>query len=131
MIKKMVSLVIVISIMVLCFSGCTFKSEPLFGVVLITGPSGEIILDSEVFVSKKNATAADAVIEGCAEFRIPYTFENGMFDNFEGIASTMDEGWLLYYEGELSDVGASSVKLTDNFDVEFRYVNYDESFTLE
>lgn len=131
MIKKIISILIMAVLLTLCFSGCTIKSEPLFGVVLIVGPQGEIILDSEVFVSKRNATAADAIIAGCAEFRIPYTFENGMFDNFEGIASTMDEGWLLYYEGELSDVGASSIELLDNFNIEFRYVNYDESFTLE
>ncbi len=131
MTKKIVSILIAAVIVALCFSACTFKSEPLFGVVLITGPEGEIILDSEVFVSKKNATVADAIIEGCSEFRIPFTFENGMFDNFDGIPSTMDDGWLLYYEGELSDAGASSIELSDNFDIEFKFVNYDESFTLE
>ena len=63
--------------------------------------------------------------------RFAFTYENGMFDNFDGVASTMEDGWLLYSDKELVNVGAGELLLEDNFYIEFRYVNYAESFNLQ
>ena len=108
-------------------TGCG-QPTVLFGEVIITDANGEKILDSEIYIDKKNATAADAIIQDCSERRIAYTYENGMFDNFDGIASTKEEGWLLYSDKELATVGAGDLLLEDHFCIEFRYVNYEESF---
>ncbi len=133
MIKRIlsVSLLVVMVLSLFTFAGCTNKEKPIFGEVAIIGPDGEKLLDSEIYVSKHNATAADAVIMACSEMKFAYTYENGMFDNFDGLASTMEEGWLFYSDYELSEVGAGEFLLEDYFIIEFRYVNYDESFNLE
>ena len=133
MIKRTLSLflVIIMSISLFSFTGCSKPQVVLFGEVIITGPDGEKLLDSEIYVSKQNATAADAVIQSCAEMKFAFTYENGMFDNFDGVASTMEDGWLLYSDKELVNVGAGELLLEDNFYIEFRYVNYAESFNLQ
>ena len=76
-------------------------------------------------------TAADVIVESCQKQKIPYTLKENMFDNFGGIASTKEEGWLLYVNGALAEVGANAIQLEDGFLVEFKYVNYDEAFLLE
>ena len=133
MVKRTVSLflIIIMAITMFSFSGCSKPQVILFGEVIIIGPDGEKMLDSEIYVSKQNATAADAVMQSCAEMKFPFTCENGLFDNFGGVASTMEDGWLLYSDKELVNVGAGEFLLEDNFYIEFRYVNYAESFTLE
>ncbi len=133
MVKRTVSLflIIIMTVCLISFSGCSKPQVILFGEVIITGPDGEKLLDSEIYVSKKNATAADAVIQSCSEMKFAFTYENGMFDNFDGVASTMEDGWLLYSDKELVNVGAGELLLEDNFYIEFRYVNYAESFNLE
>ena len=111
-----------------CFTGCGKTEDPLFGEVMIIGPDGNKLLDSEIYISKENATAADAVIQACSEMRFAFTYENGMFDNFDGVASTMKDGWILYSDKKLAEVGAGELLLENFFYLEFRYVNYDETF---
>lgn len=126
-----VLMVFVLLIALVSFSGCGKVEDPLYGEVIITGPDGEKLLDSEIYISKENPTAADAVIQACSEMRFAFTYENGMFDNFDGIASTMEDGWLLYSDKEIAEVGAGELLLENFFYIEFRYVNYAESFNLE
>ncbi len=127
--KKGILFFLVIA-MTLSFVGCTRdeKKATIFGTVAIVGPEGEMILDSELYVDKQDATAADAVKEACAQVRLSYTYENGMFDNFNGVASGKEDGWLFYNDGELADVGAGECVISNAFEIEFRYVNYTESF---
>ena len=126
-----VLMVFVLLIALVSFSGCGKVEDPLYGEVIITGPDGEKLLDSEIYISKENPTAADAVIQACSEMRFAFTYENGMFDNFDGIASTMEDGWLLYSDKEIAEVGAGELLLENFFYIEFRYVNYAESFNLQ
>lgn len=130
---KKVILFFLAIVMSLSFVGCTRdeKKDTIFGTVAIIGPEGEIILDSELYVDKLNATAADAVKEACTQVRLSYTYENGMFDNFNGIASGKEDGWLFYNDGELADVGAGECAISNAFEIEFKYVNYNESFAEE
>lgn len=129
--KKFISVFLAVTILVFAFSGCTGQKEKqLFGTVAIVGPDGEMILDTELYVNAENATAADAVKEACSQVRLSYTYENGMFDNFGGIASGDEDGWLFYNEGELAQVGAGQCEISNAFEIEFRYVNYNESFSL-
>ena len=126
-----VLMVFVLLIALVSFSGCGKVEDPLYGEVIITGPDGEKLLDSEIYISKENPTAADAVIQACSEMRFAFTYENGMFDNYDGIASSMEDGWLLFSDKEIAEVGAGDLLLENFFYIEFRYVNYAESFNLE
>lgn len=130
--KKIISVILTFVICLAAVCGCSVhgEKETLFGTVAIIGPGGEIILDSELFVNKDNATAAEAIKTACAEVKLSYTYIDGMFDNFNGIASAADEGWLFYSEGELADVGAGELSLRNYFEIEFKYENYAEAFSL-
>lgn len=75
------------------------------------------------------ATAADLIIAVCQAQGIPYTFNDGMFDNFNGVASTDSAGWLLYVDGELAELGANDIVVeSEDTVVEFRYISYQEAF---
>lgn len=129
--KKITSVFLTVIIIVFAFSGCAGQGKKqLFGTVSIVGPDGEMILDTELYMNAENATAADAVKEACSQVRLAYTYENGMFDNFGGIASGKEDGWLFYNDGELSAVGAGACEIGNAFEIEFKYVNYNESFSL-
>lgn len=87
-----------------------------------------LILDKTLTVSGNPVTAGKAVIEACKSEKLAYTQTNGMFDNFAGVASTETDGWLLYVNGEIAQVGALDYKLNAGDTVEFRYENYDTAF---
>ena len=130
--KRITALVLFMVLCItLCFTGCKKTGETINGEVIITGPGGEVLLENEVSIEKNGASAADAVIAACSDKKFAYTYEDGMFDNFAGIASTMEDGWLLYADGVLAETGAKEVLLENSFVIEFRYVNYAESFNLE
>lgn len=126
---KRIAALLMILILIVGLSAC--RGNTVSGVVTIKSASGKIILDTDISVPERGATAADAVKAACADVRLSYTYQNGMFDHFDGIASTKEEGWLFYGDGTLAEVGAGSYPLADGFVVEFRYENYNEAFTLE
>lgn len=132
--KKILS-VFLISVCVLALIGCNLNSEingsTISGTVKITGPEEEVILDAKTYVSTDKATADKAVIKACSGEKLPYTYESGMFDGFDGIKSEMEDGWLLYINGKLAEVGAALISLEEGFEIEFIYVNYSEAFALE
>ncbi len=125
--KRIVVLIMTLMLLV-CLLGC--QGRTVSGVVTIKSSTGKIVLDTDISVPERGATAADAVKAACADVRMAYTYQNGMFDNFDGIASTADEGWLFYGDGVLAEVGAGAYPLEDGFTVEFRYENYREAFSL-
>lgn len=95
--------------------------------VMIEGQNA-MVAEGTAKLDKDKNTAEAAIRQVCDEKGVTYTLQDGMFDNFGGEASTNTDGWLLYVNGALSDVGAGDTKLQDNDQVAFRYVNYDEAF---
>ena len=91
----------------------------------------KVLLEDEVSIATNEANAAQAIIEACQAKKMAYTLNDGMFDNFDGIASTQTDGWILFINGETSDYGAKDTKVSANDMVEFRYVNYDEVFAQQ
>ena len=130
--KKRVLLLLLVLAVALVFAACSSggneDAAKVTGTVVITADTE--ILNVEVSVPEDQATADQAFIQACKDNNVTYTYENGMFDNFGGKASTQTDGWLFYTNGELADVGAKDVKLTEGFKVEFKYENYDEAFNL-
>ncbi|MDP4132597.1 MAG: DUF4430 domain-containing protein [Bacillota bacterium] len=127
---KRILVILLTLALIVVLPGCSKESskyEPIDGSVKLTDANGKVILDTDLTLQLKSPTAKDAVIKACKENGISYTFKNGMFDNFNGIASTKDAGWILYVDDKVSEVGASDAKLDYWFRVEFKYQNYSET----
>ena len=126
--KKFLSLLMIA--MFISFSGCAAENQgerQISGTVKIQS-SAQQLLDAQIQVKGENPTAADAIKQACQEKKLAFTFRDGLFDNFGGEASTSTDGWLLYSEGKLAEVGAADIRLSEGFQVEFRYENYDMAF---
>lgn len=116
-----------ISALILCvLTGCSAGKQTTVSVQVIT--SDTTLVGTQITLSTGNPTAAQAVIEACKSNNTAYTLKSGMFDGFGGMLSTLDDGWLLYINGELAQTGAETTPVNENDIVEFRYVNYNEAF---
>lgn len=75
------------------------------------------------------SSAGQLIIAYCQQESIAYTVNDGMYDNFYGRASTDKEGWLLYIDSVIAELGADSISVesADTL-VEFRYISYAEAF---
>lgn len=132
--KKLLTWVLAAGMMLMftaCGNGTDTEKDPhendVITSVALVDKTGEAFLDTEVYVGK-GKRASDAVLAACKEAKLTFTYKNGMFDNFEDIASTNDEGWILYIDGDLSDKGADDVTVKNGMDIRFRYEVYDEAF---
>ncbi len=115
---------------VMLLTGCQETAKTITGSVVITAPDGIELLNTEVSVNEKDATALAAITKACQDHNVPYTLKNGMLDNFGNVASTATDGWLLYDKGVLTQEGAKSISLEDGFQIELKYLNYDQYFKL-
>lgn len=114
-----------------CLSGCAGGNTDSAQLsVSVKIAADEELLSKTVSVDE-GATADKAIISACQEKKLAYTFVEGMFDNFGTVASTLTDGWLLYINGEIAEVGAAQIELHDGDTLEFLYQNYDEAFSLE
>lgn len=123
----MAGLLCAIIMLLPALAGCS-APKTVKAAVKITSATAEVVLEKTVDVTGSNPTAKDAIVEACKAGDVYYTLANGMFDNFNHEASTKTDGWLLYVNDKLADVGAESYTLQEGDKVEFRYVNYDEAF---
>lgn len=131
--KKQQSLLslLLVSLLACCLilAGCQSNQAEISGQVRLTGPDG-VVLDQQLKINE-GSNAADAIIAACQAANLAYQATDGFFESFNGIDSTQTDGWLLYYNDELAQVGSKDIQLEEGFLAEFRYVNYDEAFTLE
>jgi|GEM_PF-2335390 len=128
-------------------SALTRITAMLLAVMLIAAlgacsPKGPVIavnvkiIDTTEVISKtvevnEGASAGDAVKKACQADKTPYTVKDGMYDNFNDKASTMEYGWILYINGEVAQVGADQYKVKAGDELAFRYVNYAETYFSE
>lgn len=114
-------------LLLICLTGCSQESEStVHGVVSLLGPDMEYQIN--VTVTGENPTAEDAILAACQQEKMSYTLTDGLFDRFNGQASTATEGWLFYMDGQLSAVGAKEVVLQDDFHITIQYENYQKAF---
>ena len=112
---------------IICLTGCSQKTEiTVEGVVSLLGPNTDYQIN--IAVSGQEPTAEDAILAACQQEKLSYTLTDGLFDHFNGQASTATKGWLFYLNGQLSEVGAKEVKLEDGFTIVMRYEDYQEAF---
>ena len=127
--KKAASLSLLFLCLIFICAGCNTTESSVSGTVKIIGPDNTEIISTQVSVKGSEPTAEQAVIEACKEKKLAYTLQNNMFDNFDSIASTQTDGWILYANSDKpAETGANLIQLEDGFTVEFRYVNYDQVF---
>ena len=128
--KKVFMLIIALLMTVMLFTACGEKDSIKAQVRIISAE--ETLLDTEVEVSGENLMVKDALLKACQDNKMAYTNKDGLFDNFNGIASTLEDGWLFYFNGELPDKGVYDVPLKKDGEnlIEMKYVNYAEAFDL-
>ncbi len=123
-------LVFTISLTIILACACGKTSTPTNVIVKINSDS--YTLNAAITLTDANPTAADAIIAACQKDKIAYTVNNGLFDGFAGIKSVYnEEGWLLYINDILAEVGAEQTTIKEADVVEFRYVNYNEAFGMQ
>ncbi len=127
--KKTASLLLLIFISAVLTSGCTQTTS---GTAIHV--QAEIIQDNnpllsvQMEVTTTEPKADDVIIAACKQEKLPYTYNSGMFDNFGGIASTETDGWLLYHNGQLANVGAKDIAISEGDIITFKYENYNAAF---
>lgn len=134
--KKTISFCVLLMVILSIFSGCADTNEQAievpYLVSVVDAKGTEILYDAGTLV-KKSPKASDALKEACRKQEMPYTNTNGLYDGFGGIQSTLESGWLFYFNGDLASQGIEDVPLLENEQnvIEFRYENYSEAFTLQ
>ncbi len=90
--------------------------------------NGSIIMDYPITVTGMAPNAAMAFEKGCKQKNISYTYENGVFDCFNGLNSTETEGWMFYINNSAVNTSVKDCILKENDKLEFRYANYNHRF---
>lgn len=131
--KRVIMVLSICIISLIAFNGCTSEPVadiPIYATVKITAANQQIILQESCRLPS-DATAADAIEVACRKEKITYQDKNGLYDNFNGISSGKEEGWLFYFNGELAEQGVRKTNLARDEEnlVEMRYVNFSEAFS--
>ncbi len=129
--KKIISVLLCLIFVISAF-GCVRKNEQTSAIatVIITDAYGTELANESCGLPVGKTTAKDAVETICQALRITYQNKNGLYDGFAGISSTQVDGWLIYFNGKLSDKGLKDIQLDNKGDnlIEIKYVNYEETF---
>ncbi len=125
--KKNLFLSVVLAVIfVILLSACGKQAETTFDATVLIATEEQVILSETVITSKENVE--EVLVETCQKNKIPYTLNSNMFDNFGGIPSGKEDGWILFINDEVAQAGAKFIPMENNFKIEFRYVNYDTVF---
>lgn len=115
----------------LIFCACTLQGNPPADVTEVTVKM-EFVTKSgdthsfETSTSKQNVL--DVMADVCKQNDVPYAIEKGMFDGFYDEFSDTKDGWLLYVNGSLAEVGPAEIAPSQDDVYSFRFVNYDAAF---
>lgn len=127
--RKSVLAAALLSLFVLVLGGCAGgDGGPAIHVQVDIVKDGQTLLSTQAEVTGDAPRADDAVIAACKQEKLAYTYTAGMFDSFGGEASTKTDGWLLYHNDELAEVGAKDIAVAEGDSVAFKYENYDAVF---
>ncbi len=130
-IKRLLALVTIAALFFALAAGCSQPAdngaEKITVTVKITAPDKEII-NEDIQIDKEGATAGKAIMQACQSKKLAYTNDSGLYDNFDGVASTETEGWVFLYNGETVMVGADEQEIKSGDTVEFIYGAYSDYF---
>ena len=119
-----------LAVMLIAALGACSPKGPLVTVSVKIIDTTATVLSETVEVNE-GASAGDAVKKACQAVKMPYIVKDGMYVNFNEHESTPTDGWILYINNELAQVGADEYKVKAGDVLEFRYVNYDETYFSE
>ena len=120
-------LVLLLVLAVLCLAACQqdASEEQVQLQVKVIGPEGVSVLDQTVSVAT-GASALEALTQAAQAADVTFTNDEGFLDNFGGTASTETDGWVLYYNDTLAEVGCAEIIPQEGDVVEFRWSHYAE-----
>lgn len=127
--KKVIAALLVL-VMMFTFAACN-QTGVKDVAVTVKISSGLFVTEGAAYVHPNYATAGEAVQNFCHEQKLAFRTDNGLYDGFGGLDSTLTDGWLLYINGELSEVGADTAKIKDGDVIEFCYKNYEMAYEEE
>lgn len=119
--------ILLLGILLLACAACAAEEPAVSGSFTVTDIDGNELFSATGSVPE-GGSAGDLIIALCQADKFAYTYNDGMYDNFNGVASDAEAGWLLYIDGVLAELGANEIALSEGMKVEFRYVSYAEAF---
>ncbi len=136
--KKITITTLVLTLALLTFVACskevaTFtkddssKTKFTFNLMIID-PDESPIADTPIKVIGENANLMEIMEWYLDEKSINFVHENGMVMTISDLASDTSDGWILYVNGKMAEVGAADYIPVKNDKVEWKYVNYNEVF---
>ena len=129
--KRLISLLLCLIFIIATF-GCAPENGQTAAIatVIITAADGTSLANESCGLPVGRTTAKEAVETVCQALNITYQNKNGLYDGFAGISSTQEDGWLIYFNGKLSDKGLKDIQLDSEGEnlIEIKYVNYEEAF---
>ncbi len=127
--KKVIAILLVLATL-FTFAAC--NQTPVKDVTVTVRISSDLMIsEGPAYVHPNYATAGEAIQNFCHEQKLAFRMDNGLYDGFGGLNSTLTDGWLLYINGELSEVGADTAKIKDGDVIEFCYENYAMAYEEE
>ena len=106
--------------------GSSAKLTFTFSVV---DPNGEKIVDCPIEIVGEGASLMEVMDWYFAENSINFVHDNGLVSTIADLASDAENGWLLYINDAMAEVGAVDCFPASGDKVEWRYVNYAEAFS--
>ncbi len=124
--KRVLALLLVLAVSVLILAGCAAKGITVH--VKITGQDAAVMYDKDVKVTAETPFAIDATVAAMKDGKLDYTDENGFISSIGGVAGTDTDGWLMFINGEMAQLGASEQPVAEGDTLEWQYLNYAEAF---
>lgn len=125
--KRSLLLLLVVLALALAACGVDGTGDQVTASFRLVGAEGEEIL-AYTEPAPAGSSAADYILAACQSAKLAYTFSDGYFDNFNGVASGTEKGWLFYVDDAIAQLGAAEIELTEGLRLEFRYTSFAEAF---
>ena len=94
----------------------------------VTNPDGSSIIDAPIKVVGEGANLMEIMEWYLAEKSINFVQDNGMVTTISDLESDASNGWLLYVNDAMSEVGAGDYIPAKDDKVEWKYVDYSKVF---
>ena len=141
--KRQLSLLLAVLLILTALTGCgnqeqipTYKGSDSGDTITVTvqiidGSNGSHFDGKVQITNTANPVADNATVAALDFMEIPYEKADGFYSSFDGIESTQADGWLLYVNDAMAQLGAEEQPVADGDVITWRYVNYAEAFPSE
>ncbi|MFA9381882.1 MAG: DUF4430 domain-containing protein [Acetanaerobacterium sp.] len=125
--RRILALALVLAVSLLLLASCSAKGVDV--AVRLIGPDETALFDDTVTVTTEEPYAIDATTQALIDGELsPVQESDGFITALAGIESTQTDGWLMYINGEMAMLGANEQPVIEGDVLEWKYVNYDETF---